>query len=522
MAQVATPSLPSIVFSRLAYGPTPADVAAFNALPGATASAKFARWVDQQLSPASIDDSACENLIRAGGADLLELSQEALWDKLMVKNPYTEKPEDNDKEYELKQRGIWQVKRATLLRAVHSKRQLFEILVDFWHNHFSVNAVEIEEIYATFPAYDTRVIRANALGNFRVMLEAVARSAPMQIYLNNAVNRDEGPNENYARELLELHTLGADNYLGVRDPNTVPRDKNGVAIGYVDNDVYEVARCFTGWTYDMNADWWKMGNTGAFLYRKDWHDRFNKVVMGKYLPPDQPDLKDGRDVLDLLAAHPGTAKHIATKLCRRLISDNPPVRIVNEAARVFLDRRNDREQLKWVVRTIVLSPEFQNTFGEKIRRPFEAAAAMLRAVNARINMLDGLLWTYDLAGQPLFARRPPDGYPDRISKWSNTLSLLHRWRLAIIATENWMREGEDKPLQVEVDILRETPADKRTPEAAVDYWTDRILLRPLPDAHRDELVKLMREVSPNDKEAYAEYLKNMVQLIIMSPDFQLR
>ncbi len=222
---------------------------------------------------------------------------------------------DNEKEYQLKAVPMQQVRTATVLRALYSKRQLFEVLTDFWHNHFQRvparsrrNLHDLSVVlHQRHPQTRARKLSPDAAGRGQQQRDAN--------YLDNATSRDEGPNENFARELLELHTLGADNYLGVRAPASIPKDANGVAVGYVDNDVYEIARCFTGWTFDQNADWWQMTNTGVFVYRKDWHDRFNKMVLGKYLPADQADLKDGKDVLDMLANHPGTARHIATKLC---------------------------------------------------------------------------------------------------------------------------------------------------------------------------------------------------------------
>jgi uncharacterized protein (DUF1800 family) len=522
----ATPTsvpLKSIVFTRLAYGPTPADVEHFNAL-GDRPQQRLERWLDEQLSPERIDDSACDTLLKEGNFYSLPMSQEALWDEFQANNKYKEKngvKGDNEKEYVLKYLPTEHVRAATVIRAAHSKRQLFEVLVDFWHNHFNVYPHDIEDIFAIWPSYDVGVIRKHALGNFRQMLGAVARSAAMQIYLDNATSRDEGPNENYARELLELHTLGSENYLGVRDPITVKRDKDGVAIGYVDNDVYEVARCFTGWTFDYNADWLDLHNTGVFLYKRDWHDRFNKLVLGKYLPSDQRDMKDGDDVLDILASHPGTARHVATKLCRRLIGDAPPNRVIEEAAAVFLAKRTAPDQLKQVVRAIVLSPEFRETFGEKIRRPFEVSMAICRGFNAQFKSSDmpGLLWNIGLMGAPVFGRRPPDGYPDQRAAWTHSVSMLYRWKFAIAASENWIK---DDNTNVRVDLVAETPEDKRAPEQAADYWIDRLLARPAPAEMRNDLIGMLSKADPENPESYAAWITRSVQLIVMSPEYQKR
>jgi uncharacterized protein (DUF1800 family) len=221
-------------------------------------------------------------------------------------------------------------------------------------------------------------------------------------------------------------------------------------------------------------------------------------------------------VLDLLASHPGTARHIAGKLCRRLIGDAPSRRVIYEAAGVFLAQRNAPDQLAQVVRAIVLSPEFKQTFGEKIKRPFEAAAGMLRAFNADLPHPRLMLWAYDAMGQPVFGRRPPDGFADKRTAWTNTVSLFFRWRFAVALSENWFNDDNQK---IAVDLVRETPEDQRAPEAAVDYWSTRILLRPLPAPQRAALIDYLGHA--ND-ENYWEYLTRMVQLIVMSPEFQLR
>jgi uncharacterized protein (DUF1800 family) len=217
--------------------------------------------------------------------------------------------------------------------------------------------------------------------------------------------------------VFELHTLGAENYLGVKRQSDVPVDPEGRPVGYVDDDVYEATRCFTGWTV-ANNDSGPGGNTGLFLYRDDWHDRFQKTVLGRFIPADQSAMKDGRDVLDALAEHPGTARHVCRKLCRRLISDDPPEGLVQSAADLFLAQKEAADQLKQVVRHILRSTAFRSTWGEKIKRPFEAIVSALRATNAdftiRLDDSDSnsFLWLYSNIGQDLFSWESPDGYPD--------------------------------------------------------------------------------------------------------------
>jgi uncharacterized protein (DUF1800 family) len=192
----------------------------------------------------------------------------------------------------------------------------------------------------------------------------------MLFYLDNYVNQAGGPNENFARELLELHTLGSEHYFGTQDPGTVPRLPDGTAIGYVERDVKEVARCLTGWRLDDGSGDAGTRNTGAFLYYPAWHDQETKTVLGRSLAANQPDMRDGTDVLDFLASHPSTAQHVCRKLCQRLIGDDPSASIVESSAQVFLAARTASDQLRQVVRQIVRSSEFADSFGQKLKRPF--------------------------------------------------------------------------------------------------------------------------------------------------------
>ncbi|MFN3490620.1 MAG: DUF1800 family protein, partial [Anaerolineales bacterium] len=333
------------------------------------------------------------------------------------------------------------------------------------------------------------------------------------------------PNENFARELFELHTLGAENYLGVQAPNAVPKDANGISIGYVDNDVYESARCFTGWRVDDDTGEYdnEIGKSGNFIYYKPWHDRFNKLVLGKYIPSDQPDMQDGRDVLDLLANHPGTARHIARKLCKRFISDTPPESVVQAAANTFIEFRSAPDQLKRVVETILLSAEFKQSWGGKVKRPFEALVSMMRVLNSESNRIpSGFHWMLGQMGQGLFERRPPDGYPDVREAWANSMSLLYRWNAAVALVENWMDEEQGNTIRT--DVYAQTPAEIRTATSLADFWIQRILNYPLSETSRNAVIQVMAqeygwdETLPEERVQYV--LPAMVEVILMSPEFQ--
>jgi uncharacterized protein (DUF1800 family) len=516
-----TVPLAVIALNRMGFGPRPGDFESFNAL-GATDEERLRAFVDQQLNPDSIDDSEFESRYAAAGFETLHKSLEQLYADHIANNPY----DSNDDTYwDWYSKPAYELVDATFLRAVYSRKQLAEVLADFWHNHFNIFFWQDDGV-PLLVSYNRDVLRKHMLGNFRQMLEAVAQHPSMLYYLNQNNSSDAGPNENFARELFELHTLGAENYLGVRDPNSVEKDANGLAIGYVDNDVYEAARCLTGWRIDDDLGDWEddIEKTGNFIYYKPWHDRFNKLVLGRYIPADQEDLKDGRDVLDLLAYHPGTARHIALKLARRLISDSPSDAVVQSAADTFLAYKDAPDQLKRVVETILLSPEFSQTFGAKIKRPFEAAISTMRALNTDFTQVpSGIPWMLSLMGQALFERRSPDGYADVKEVWANSMSILYRWNFAVGIAENWL-DDDEQGRTIRTDVYSQTPADLRSAESLADFWINRLLGRAMSDGDRAATIAVMaqeygtQDALPDDHLKYV--LPAMVEVILMSPDFQ--
>jgi uncharacterized protein (DUF1800 family) len=542
LTSAAAPPWPVIALNRMGYGPRPNDIAAVQAL-------GLAAYVDQQLNPASINDAECDARLAAarvrirypahpGGAypavdearplTTLNKSTAELWPLANFATPI---------DFQERYRPFHEVRIATWIRALYSKRQLQETLVDFWHNHFNVNGGSSGETLVTFPVYDRDVIRANCLGNFRVFLEAVARSTAMLAYLDNASNRaggGEGGNENYARELLELHTLGSDNYLKFYDNRReIGRDSDGNARGYIDDDVYEAARCLTGWTINPA--------TGEFLYRPDWHDTNPKTALSPdgfpNIPRSQPDLKDARDVFDLLARHRGTARTICTKLCRRLIADVPPASVVDAAVNVWMANISAPDQIKRVVRVILLSTEFQTTWGAKVKRPFEATIAYLRATNAAMPEDDltaegerwaARLWQFGAAGHRLFEWPTPAGHPDLASYWSNSNGMLRRWNLPFNLNQVW---GGD----VRVDLRSQTNMSLSCTQI-VDFWIGRLCGFSIDPAARQELIAFMAQGGAvnqpprplsgapdwNDPAALTDRLNSMVQLLAMCPDAHAR
>lgn len=510
--EAGRPSLPSlavIALNRMGFGPRPGDIDAFHAL-GSTDLEQLTAYVEVQLNPASIDDSDCDAIIASHNFETLGKSLAQLWADHIKSEAANE--------WQYRRLPVWETERATFLRLLHSKRQLVEVLADFWHNHFNVYGWD-SWIQSTFVHYDRDVIRGNLLGNFRKMLGDVARSPAMLYYLDNQSNSGGNPNENYARELFELHGLGAENYYGVRritDPEIF--DEEGNRKGYIDSDVYGATTCFTGWRVDTE--------TGLFKFDATSHFPYTKVVMGVVIEDFQGE-KDGDIVLDLIANHPGTARYIARKLCRRLVSDDPPESLVQAAADIFYANRAAPDQLKKVVAGILLSQEFRTTWGDKMRRPLDFAGALLRAAQCNYHpRLDNFFWWYNAMGQALFNWRPPDGYPDVARSWNSTMPILQRWRFVNDILE-WKigGEGTDKD-QRRIVVEGILPADLATPEEIVDFWSHRLLGYQLPTAERTEIVEFMAygrgTTSDLPADQINERLRYMVALIFMSPSFQWR
>lgn len=444
----------------------------------------------------------------------------------------------HQKEYPAQEldRAYDEVAVATVIRACYSKWQVRELLVDFWHNHFNIDVDSEDVIRAVWPAFDRDVIRKHALGNFHELLLAVTKSLPMLYYLNNRTSKASPANENFARELFELHTLGARRYLNhlYAKWRDVPGAISGKAEGYIDQDVYEAARAFTGWTaadgekVDDNAHF---PATGGFHYYDAWHDPYQKRVLGVELEPNQPPLADGMAVLNLAAFHPGTALHLSHKLCRRFIADEPPAALVNRIAKVWMDHASSPDQIRHVMREILLAPEMQSGFGQKTKRPLEFLASFIRATGADLRPDGDVVRQLGECGQRLFQWGPPTGHPDTSDYWQSPNSLLKRW--------NFVRELATGGYQgdvIRMNLLRQTPDSKRTWREVADYWMDKMAASLLEDSTRAELARWFRLYEENGKFLHhdpdaeidlnesdmVKHLGEFVALVAATPEFQLR
>lgn len=512
----AAPAAAVIAYTRLGFGPTPGEITAFNALGGNDAQ-RLAAWLDQQTLPASINDSACDARIAQSGFTTLNKSLVQLWADHVV---------PDNLPWEEVMRPFYETELVTFLRCIHSKRQLLEVMTQFWHDHFNVYADDFP-IGSVWPHTDRDAIRPNALGNFRTLLEAIAKTPGMLFYLDNYTNSAEDANENYARELMELHTLGVDAYYGSIPPASVPRDAQNRPLGYCETDVVEAARCLTGWSVSSRSWDPAFGNTGEFHYHVPWHDNDPKSVIGTNLPANQPDMKDGLDFFDALASHSATGKFIAKKLAKRLLGDFPPQSVIDNAAAIFTAHWQSPDQITRVIKSIVLSPEFLTTWGDKVKRPFEMAVSGFRGAGFDLpfrindNATNWFRWSYYQTGQPLFGWHPPNGYPDIKFAWNTTSPRVICWRLA-----NTMVQIDDEANQTYLNAYALTPAGVRSAQALVSFWTERILGRPAAASDEAVLVEFMAQGhNPNfnlpldTDDDTKDRLRALVALIFMTPSF---
>jgi uncharacterized protein (DUF1800 family) len=395
--------------NRLTFGPRPGDAERVT-------RDGLAAWSDTQLHPDRIDDSRLQSLLP----------------------PLPERPATVGDQREARMFGRQSAQALAaqkILRAIHSERQLEEVLVDFWFNHFNVFAGKGRtSIYLA--AYERDAIRPHIWGSFRELLGATAKSPAMLFYLDNWLSADpeaatrtaerieqrrarrggagaqmpqaaslarrRGLNENYARELLELHTLGVDG-------------------GYTQDDIVQVARAFTGWTIAAPLQ-------GEFRFTPALHDRGAKKVLGRTLPAGGG-IEDGERVLDLVAEHPSTARHIATKLVRRFVSDTPPEALVARVAARFTETRGD---LREVVRTVITSPEFfaAEHRGSKIKTPLEFVISAVRATGRDVRQPRPLLQGLQQLGMAPYMSQPPTGYDDSADAWMSAGALVTRMNIA--------------------------------------------------------------------------------------------
>ena len=457
------------VLNRIGFGTAPGDIERVRAL-------GLAAYIEQQLHPERIDDS--ELAARLAAFDTLSKSTEEMAmqfylpaqmarrvrQRQQAQEPAEMTPAqrmraesmspDQAEAVRKERQALLQLMQAKLLRAAYSDRQLEEVMVDFWFNHFNVFSGK-GQVRVYLNEYERDAIRPHVLGTFRELLQATAESPAMLFYLDNwqssapegartaaprtegarmsrrnpnrmpqltggatrprtladlppgLRNRRAGLNENYARELMELHTLGVEG-------------------GYTQKDVQEVARAFTGWTIANPRQ------GGAFRFEPRMHDDGEKVVLGHMIKAGGGK-KDGDAVLDLLANHPATARFIAIKLARRFVADEPPKTLIDRAARRFTETGGN---IREVVKSIVTSPEFfaADSYRAKVKTPFEFVVSAVRATGTDTSNAMPLVLAMRNLGMPLYGCQPPTGYSDKAEAWVNSGALLNRMNFAVSLT----------------------------------------------------------------------------------------
>ncbi|TVQ28570.1 MAG: DUF1800 domain-containing protein [Wenzhouxiangella sp.] len=486
-----------MVMERLTYGATPSDVSSFLSL-GDDSEARLEAWLNRQLDWQNLPDANAQSRLDAAGYSTLSKTTGELWAD-HVRGSMSNWPQ--------RYFPVTEVEDARFLRAIYSNRQLHEMMVEFWHDHFNVYGRRFE-IAPVFSAYDRDAIRPFALGNFREMLEHVARSTAMLYYLDNRSNRSGGYNENWARELMELHTLGVDAYYPGAMHGQVPIGSDGIAVGYSDADVYDAARCFTGWTV-RNGHGQLPGtpeyDTGEFIYWSPWHEGGQKPFMGQFIP--NTGQQEARLVMDLLARHPATARHICAKLCRRFIADDPPQALVDSAAEVWRLHWDRHDQIQRVLRHILNVSSLTAGAGQKVRRPFEMVTALLRKTNAEFAPGRWDDWQpygeffnrFQQTGHSSFEWPAPDGYPDVAMRWLSASSMGQTWRLISRMPE--LRMPDDGPFLLgihDITLSGLPQASQRTARNLADWWIERLIGRPVQPQRRAQVIDFLRQNADAD------------------------
>jgi len=513
--------------NRLGFGPRPGQVEQIE-------KTGLENWIQAQLHPENISDAAVD--ARLAQFPALRLSAAGLIDQYPPQDLAAKRLGMKVDEYQkhlqdlAKQPGgmdalpfkdqneiVNQVMEAKIIRAVYSERQLSEQLFDFWFNHFNIFIYKDMDRWYLIP-YERDAIRPHVLGKFRDLLEATAKSPAMLFYLDNSSSADphafdrlklhpvhprpgeklpplgpkRGLNENYGRELMELHTLGVDG-------------------GYKQQDVIEVARAFTGWTIESPRE------NPAFYFDERIHDPDPKRVLGKNIKSGG--IKDSEQVLDLLVQNQNTARHISLQLAERFVSDDPPPALVARMAKTFEKSKGD---IRAVMTTMIYSPEFwsRTAFRAKVKTPFELVASTARALGADVDQPLQLAQWVSRIGEPLYQCLTPNGYSDKAATWVSTGALLNRVNFAVALTSNKVRGA-----QVDINSLvgADVGADSKL---ALDRVEGEFLAGQVSDSTRVTLEKEMTEPrilgAALDDPVKQVNVGLITGLVLGSPEFQKR
>ncbi len=440
---------------RMTFGATPAMI-------NKARQMGLDAFIEEQLSPASIPDGELDQML--GQFATLKMSPAEMF------------------ALEKKSQPVQELITSTLLRQWHSERQVYEMMVDFWSNHFSIFiGKNLCRVLKT--SDDLQTIRPNAFGKFGDLLQASAHSPAMLVFLDQAESRGNAPNENYARELMELHTIGV----------------NG---GYTQEDVSSIARVLTGWTVVNPRR--KFGEAGTFVFNPEVHDSSAKTVMGMAIPAGGEE--EGIALLNMLADHPSTAQFISTKLAQRFVSDQPDAALIDSLAQVFTQTGGDTRDM---IRAMIRSDAFKNSAGQKFKRPLEFFLSTLRLTETTTGRNSRKLQEHlRLLGQVPFTWQQPDGFPDVAGHWNTTSGLLERWNFGLLLTN-----GQIDGTKVDIKSLTR---EAGSAQDVVDVLSIRFLGEALPADARSILIDFISSGNLDDD------IPSVAGLILGSPHFQMR
>ena len=453
---------------RATFGPTPAALAE-------AAGLGVSGWLDRQLDPARIGDAQAEALVSR--LPLAGASIATVRSAIKVHS------------YE----ALGQLGRAAVARAAWSNRQLFEVVAQFWGNHLHV-AAPSSGVWDSRSDYETQVIRKHTFGKFADMLKASMKHPAMLTYLDNRSSTKSHPNENYARELMELHTVG---------------------LVYSEDDVQQTARLLTGLT---------VGRDGEYTYNASVHAAGPVTVLG-FGHPNAAGDSAAMALADHLARHPATAQRLATKLCQRFVADEAPASLVARLAEIYLD--NDTAIVP-VLRALFTSAEFAGSRGAKTRTPFEDMIATVRALGlgpekSGIRGLDAMYHAMVDAGNAPFRWSPPNGFPDVAVAWASPSAFLLRCNLHLNLAAGWYPRQLTRP----ADLLRSlVPSLPGTYGALVDALATRLVGTRLPAAHTAAVLSVAGKLPTSPLTAGDSSISGtwpyLIALVLDSPSFQLR
>jgi uncharacterized protein (DUF1800 family) len=436
------------------------------------------RWLDRQLAPRSIDDRVVDHFIAQRMPNLT----------MGMKQAYTTL------------NGSWDLMtdlgKASILRSTWSKRQLFEVMVDFWSNHLNITNPH-ESCWWSRHDYDRNVIRKHAFGKFSNMLRASALHPAMMLYLNNASSTKDNPNENYGREILELHSVGVDG-------------------GYDEDDMRQSTLILTGY----GIDW----DTGLFEYHPWDHYTGPVQVMG-WSHPNANESK-GYEIalqyIDYLAHHRSTARRIATKLCYRFVSDNPPPALVDSLAKTYV--RHDTAIVP-VLAELFDSAPFKHSIGRKVRRPYQDVTATLRVLGIGpdeqgTDGLQGLYWMIEGLGDVPMGWGPPNGYPDYADAWRSAGITLGRWNMHVSMAQGWWPASMLQVPNMRAHLLG--PKLPKTYGELVDVLAKRLVFRKLSAEHRTAVLTFVEKGESSPLSASDSFMQDwrfpyLVALFLDSP-----